>query len=66
MNIGDIFWVRFPGGAGHAQAGRRPAIVLQSAAASAALSTVLMVPLTTQLNATRFPGQARRIIFGVH
>ncbi len=56
MKFGDIYWVRFPGGAGHAQAGRRPAIVLQSEAASTQLPTVLMVPLTSRLDASRFPG----------
>ena len=56
MNVGDIYWIRFPGGAGHAQFGRRPAIVLQNAAATAKVSTVLVVPLTTQLASLRFPG----------
>ena len=40
----------------HAQAGRRPAIIVQGAAASAALPTVLVVPLTSQQDALRFPG----------
>jgi len=48
--------VEFPGGAGRAQAGRRPAIVVQSEDAAASLPTVLMVPLTTQQDALRFPG----------
>ena len=56
MNVGDIYWARFPGGAGHAQSGRRPAIVLQNASATARISTVLVVPLTTQLASLRFPG----------
>ena len=56
MNLGDIFWVEFPPGAGRAQAGRRPAIVVQHAAASARLPTVLVIPLTTQQDALRFPG----------
>ena len=46
----------FPGGAGRAQAGRRPAIVMQGSVASARLSTVLVIPLTTQIDALRFPG----------
>ncbi len=58
MNVGDLFWVEFParGDAGHAQAGRRPAIIVQGATASAALPTVLVVPLTSQQDALRFPG----------
>jgi mRNA-degrading endonuclease toxin of MazEF toxin-antitoxin module len=56
VNIGDVFWVEFPIGAGRAQAGRRPAIVVQGAAASAQLPTVLVIPFTTQQDALRFPG----------
>ncbi len=56
MNVGDVYWVEFPPRGGHAQAGRRPAIVLQSASRTAGLPTVLLVPLTTQLDALRFPG----------
>ena len=58
MKPGDIHWVEFPQRGGHAQAGRRPAIVLQSAAATAQLPTVLFLPLTTQMDALRFPGTA--------
>ena len=58
MSTGDLYWVEFPVRGGHAQAGRRPAIVVQSAAATARLSTVLFMPLTTQLDALRFPGTA--------
>jgi len=56
MNVGDLFWVEFPAGAGRAQAGRRPAIVAQATTASASLPALLLVPLTTQLDALRFPG----------
>ena len=56
MNVGDVHWVEFPPGGGHAQAERRPAIVVQDASATAHLPTILMVPLTTQLSALRFPG----------
>ncbi len=56
MNPGDLYWVVLPGGAGHVQAGRRPAIVVQGALATGRLPTVLLVPLTTQLDALRFPG----------
>jgi mRNA interferase MazF len=56
VNPGAIVWVEFPGGAGRAQAGRRPAIVIQNADAIAKLPTILVVPLTTQQEALRFPG----------
>lgn len=56
VNVGDIHWVEFPSGAGRAQAGRRPAIIAQADPASASLPTVLVVPLTTQLDALRFVG----------
>ena len=53
MHVGDLYWVELPTRGGHAQAGRRPAIIAQ---ALAALPTVLIVPLTSQLDALRFPG----------
>ena len=56
MIPGDIHWVEFPIRGGHAQSGRRPAIVMQSASATAQLPTVLLLPLTTQMDALRFPG----------
>ena len=56
MTIGDVYWLDLPGGAGHAQAGRRPGIVVQVTAASTQLPTVLIVPFTTQLDTLRFPG----------
>src|SRR5215208_3797822 len=42
-----------PARGGHAQAGRRPAVIAQSAAG---LPTILVVPLTSQLDAMRFTG----------
>jgi len=56
VNRGDVHWVEFPGQGGHAQAGRRPAIVVQGASASERLPTTLVIPLTTQQDALRFPG----------
>lgn len=53
MNIGDVHWVELPSRGGHAQAGRRPAIIVQRTLAK--LSTVLIIPLTSQLDALRFP-----------
>ena len=51
-----MIWVEFPPGAGRAQAGRRPAIVAQASPAASTLPTVLLIPLTTQQDALRFPG----------
>ena len=58
MSPGDIYWVEFPVRGGHAQAGRRPAIVMQSSVATHQLPTVLFLPLTTKMDALRFPGTA--------
>ena len=55
MKVGDLHWVQMPGSGGHAQAGRRPAIVMQSETAQN-LPTILIIPLTTQLSAVRFQG----------
>ena len=56
MTIGDVYWVAMPARGGHAQAGRRPAIIFQTAAVSSKILTVLIVPLTSQQDALRFPG----------
>ncbi len=55
MNVSEIYWVELAPRGGRAQAGRRPAIIAQTNI-HAALPTVLLVPLTTQLDALRFPG----------
>ncbi len=47
--------MRLPPSTGHEQAGERPAIVVQDETFSIALPTVLVIPLTSALNATRFP-----------
>jgi len=56
MNVGDVYWIDLPARGGHAQAGRRPAIIVQGAEATEQLPTVLVIPLTTQQDALRFPG----------
>ena len=56
MTPGDLYWVEMLSRGGHEQAGRRPAVILQTASASAVLSTVLIIPLTSQQAALRFPG----------
>ncbi len=53
MNIGDLHWIEFPARGGRAQTGRRPAIIAQQAST---LPTVLVIPLTSQQDALRFPG----------
>jgi mRNA interferase MazF len=53
VNIGDLYWVEIPARGGHAQTGRRPAIIAQ---APSTLPTILLLPLNSQLDALRFPG----------
>jgi mRNA interferase MazF len=52
VTVGEVRWVELPARGGHAQAGRRPAIIVQS---TTNLPTTLIVPLTSQLDALRFP-----------
>ncbi len=56
MKRGEVWRVRLPFGAGHTQAGERPAIIVQEGVVNAALPTVLVVPLTSTQAATRFAG----------
>ena len=56
MKQGEIYWVELGEARGHQQAGRRPAIVVQSEATTQIVPTVLMIPLTTRLDTLRFPG----------
>lgn len=56
MIPGDIYWVEFATGAGHEQAGRRPAILLQDDSYAADVPLVVVVPLTGATAATRFAG----------
>jgi mRNA-degrading endonuclease toxin of MazEF toxin-antitoxin module len=67
MKRGDVAWLNLPpvGPATptHVQAGRRPAVVVQADTAeiriptgTAPLPTVVVVPLTSKLKASRFPG----------
>ena len=58
MARGDILTVRLPipaRGAGHEQVGYRPAIVVQTDVSDARLPTAMIVPLTSNLSALRFP-----------
>jgi mRNA interferase MazF len=56
MRKGEIWRVRLPFGAGHKQAGERPALIVQNNAMTVGLPTVLAVPFTSKLAARRFPG----------
>jgi mRNA-degrading endonuclease toxin of MazEF toxin-antitoxin module len=53
VTVGEVRWVDLPTRGGRAQAGRRPAIIVQS---TSTLPTTLVIPLTTQLDALRFSG----------
>lgn len=56
MTIGEIRRLDLPPLGGHAQSGRRPAIIVQSQGSIHRIPTVLVIPLTSQLDALRFPG----------
>jgi mRNA-degrading endonuclease toxin of MazEF toxin-antitoxin module len=59
MNRGDVVRVDLPapqGKPGHEQFGQRPAIIVQADATIPSLSTVVVVPLTSNTGAARFPG----------
>ncbi|MAT72082.1 MAG: hypothetical protein CMJ58_21460 [Planctomycetaceae bacterium] len=59
MRFGDVVLVDLPqpaGAPGHEQFGRRPAIIFQADEATPNLSTVLVVPCTSQLKAAQFAG----------
>jgi mRNA interferase MazF len=58
MTRGDIVLVNLPqtsDGAGHEQAGTRPALIVHEDATSDTLSVVMIVPFTSNLKAQRFP-----------
>lgn len=56
MKKGDVWRVRMPAVPGHTQAGERPAIILQDESVNVTLPTVLIVPFTSTLRTTRYPG----------
>ena len=64
MRRGEIWRVRIPLAPGHAQAGDRPALIVQNDSLIATLPTVLIVPFTRTSAAVRFPvdipGDSRR------
>lgn len=60
MRRGDIIMVELPKPSsqqqGREQLGRRPAIIIQDETKFSSLPTILVVPLTSNQNAKRFPG----------
>jgi mRNA interferase MazF len=56
MKRGEVWRVRLPTARGHAQAGIRPAVIVQEDQATLSLPTVLIVPFTGARAALRFPG----------
>ena len=56
MNRGEVWLISLPAVGGREQAGQRPAIVLQSQRYGQSSPLVVVVPLTTQMDATRFAG----------
>ena len=57
MARGDIVLVNLPqpiGRTGHEQVGRRPAVIVHDDATSSTLSVIMIIPLTSRLNAQRF------------
>ncbi|HEY7158802.1 MAG TPA: type II toxin-antitoxin system PemK/MazF family toxin [Gemmataceae bacterium] len=56
MQRGEVWQADIPFTPGHAQAGVRPAVIVQDDPFMATLPTVLIVPFTGSQRATRFPG----------
>src|SRR5690242_7993147 len=56
MTLDDLYWVDLPDRGGREQRGRRPAIIWQDDTAFPNLPTVLLIPLTSRLDAQRFAG----------
>ena len=56
MRRGEVWRVRIPFAPGRAQAGDRPALIVQNDSMIGSLPTVLIVPFTSTPGAARFPG----------
>jgi mRNA-degrading endonuclease toxin of MazEF toxin-antitoxin module len=54
-----MHWVELPDRGGREQRGRRPAIIWQDTSAFPQLPTTLIIPLTSRLDALRFPATWR-------
>jgi mRNA interferase MazF len=55
MKRGEVWRVSIPLAPGHAQAGTRPALIVQNDSLTASLPTVLIIPFTSTSGAARFP-----------
>ena len=58
-DVGEIYWVDLPDRQGKEQRGRRPAIIWQRSGLFESLPTVMTIPLTSKLGASRLPGSVR-------
>ncbi len=56
MKRGEVWRVRIPFTSGHAQAGDRPALIVQNDSYLGSLPTVLIIPFTSAAGAGRFAG----------
>jgi mRNA interferase MazF len=56
MQRGEVWKVDIPFTPGHAQAGLRPAVIIQDDPFILTLPTVLIIPFTSSQSTTRFPG----------
>jgi mRNA-degrading endonuclease toxin of MazEF toxin-antitoxin module len=56
MKKGEVWRVRLPVTAGHKQSGERPGVIMQDDQFLTSLPTVLIVPFTGTVAASRFPG----------
>jgi len=59
MDPGDVWNVSLPLSGGREQSGVRPAILIQDDAYAQATPLALIIPMTSQLAALRFPGTVR-------
>ena len=55
MKRGDIHWIHVPSTQDHVQSGTRPHVIVQNDFCTSHLSTLLVVPLTSNLNSQRYP-----------
>lgn len=58
MRRGELWWANFGAHRPQEQTGRRPVIIWQSDALNSVLQSVLVVPLTTNLDRARLAGTA--------
>src|SRR5436190_23121664 len=56
VEVGDVFQVTLPPSSGREQAGPRPSVIMQDSDYGQGSPLILMVPLTSQTDSSRFPG----------